>query len=1081
MIAVSTVRAIGALRRTEGLPLGTENSRTDERLGENGANAYPDDLVAMSPVPDIAWLDEFGLGGGPADGYIAGKAAINRGGRATSQAHVLRRAFDLLALDGVLCADNAPLVYFKRVAHLDARETASLHRTLWNHGGAPVLVLIAPEEVQLFSALLPPQPVELSDSVPGLVAALGRASVELRELVPSIESGEFFRKHPKSFNPEHRVDRRLLNNLEATRQKLVQLGNVDHAILDALLCRLVFACYLFDRGVIGENYLASADAPTSHLREVLAMQPPSKAKKHLYDLFRQLGRDFNGDLFSEDLTEESAAIPTSYLKTLSEFFAGDDVATGQAAFWPYDFGVIPIETISAIYERFLRDSARDEGAFYTPRFLAELVLDLALSKTPTLLGQQYLDPACGSGIFLVGLFNRLAEEWKQNNPTARNDRRARELREVLCSSLCGSDINPTACRITAFSLYLAYLDQLSPRDIDELRQKGHKLPTLVHYTDRRPRRPVEGNIWCGDFFSPDIGCTTRANVVVGNPPWGSRADGGTLAGKWCAANASTRPVPDKQIALAFAWKATEHLSDGGRVCFILPTGTIFNHSAAAREFQGAFFRAHAVDEVLNLADYQRFLFDEAENPAIVLVYQNAPPADAAHIVEYWAPKADWLVTRADIIVVTPEDRSRVTVGEILTDLRGPDAPQIWKQHYWASRRDGRLLQRLADLPRLRDLIRNGTRARWSIAEGFQPLGRSDDVTKAKHLQLPTRNFIDATSSAIDLFLLQSDCTQLPSSRVTLRSRSNSNVDVFKAPHVLISKGFTRAAFADFDVSFRHAVRGIAGPAADRELLMFLAAYLRSPLAAYFAFHTSSNWGISRSEVQVNELLRLPFPTPEDAASPEQAWRTVRDVASIVESAMHRSEEMFVDRPGLVAQAQLQIQSLIERYFDVMPSERPLIDDTVSLIIPSIRPVRHAISTPTLKPSNEGQRLRYADTLCGTLNSWARSASTVVGHTAASGRLGLGMAVLRKAPAEERRAVTPQSEHEVLKALERLRSSASSALNTIEIVRGVKVFDGDRLYIVKPLAQRFWTETAALNDADDVAATILNQQPTEVAW
>jgi hypothetical protein len=40
--------------------------------------------------------------------------------------------------------------------------------------------------------------------------------------------------------------------------------------------------------------------------------------------------------------------------------------------------------------------------FYTPRFLAEAVLDSALTSVPSLLGRRFLDPACGSGIFLVG-------------------------------------------------------------------------------------------------------------------------------------------------------------------------------------------------------------------------------------------------------------------------------------------------------------------------------------------------------------------------------------------------------------------------------------------------------------------------------------------------------------------------------------------------------------------------------------------------------------------------------------------------------------------------------------------------------
>ena len=98
-----------------------------------------------------------------------------------------------------------------------------------------------------------------------------------------------------------------------------------------------------------------------------------------------------------------------------------------------------------------------------------------------------------------------------------------------------------------------------------------------------------------------------------------------------------------------------------------------------------------------------------------------------------------------------------------------------------------------------------------------------------------------------------DCTELPSAEFTARSGSNKDTNVFHAPHVLVAKGFTSAAFADFNVSFQDFLRGIHGPKEDRDLLMFLAAYLRSRLARYFLFHTSSNWGITRQQIHVDEL------------------------------------------------------------------------------------------------------------------------------------------------------------------------------------------------------------------------------------
>ena len=53
----------------------------------------------------------------------------------------------------------------------------------------------------------------------------------------------------------------------------------------------------------------------------------------------------------------------------------------------------------------------------------------------------------------------------------------------------------------------------------------------------------------------------------------------------------------------------------------------------------------------------------------------------------------------------------------------------------------------------------------------------------------------------------------------------------------------------------------------------------------------------------------------------------------------------------------------------------------------------------------------------------------------------------------------------------MRSNGS--FGSVEVLRGVKVFERDTLYLLKPLSRRFWTKTAALNDADDIAATILS--------
>jgi type I restriction-modification system DNA methylase subunit len=1038
----------------------------------------------MTTAPESDWQQEFGVNDRMPPSFFSSKDDLDS---TVPQAHVLRRAFDLLDLDGVLCTDNSPLIYFKQVAQLAPTEVADLNQQFWNHGGAPILVLIAPDQIHVYSGLCRPvADPQARDRLPSLVTVIDRVATALREFLISVESGEFFHQKIPFFNPDHRVDRDLLDNLKDTREKLDDVTNqrLSPQILDALLCRLVFTCYLFDRGVINPGYLSALGFNgASHLKDILGIEPLRDAKAGLYRLFKRLGQDFNGDLFSDDLAAEADLIDEHHIQTLNEFFRGTKVRTGQRSFWPYDFGIIPIETISAIYERFLKAAEEQAGAFYTPRFLAEAVLDTALDGLPSLLGKKFFDPACGSGIFLVGLFNRMAEEWKQANPTAPNDDRARELMELLRNSLFGVDISPTACRITAFSLYLAYLDQLLPRDIQALQEKGSALPRLVMNSGQDAPSSSDGNIRCADFFADDVAFPAKVDLVVGNPPWKSNATEETPAGHWCKSHA--KPLPDMQIAAAFVWKAPEHVADEGRVCFVLPTGLLFHHSTTALAFQKAWMCQNAIDRVLNLADFRWFLFEKAVHPAIVVSYRKSPPENVRHRVDYWAPKADWTVTQAEVITVAPGDRTTVCAGDILQDLEGPDAPQIWKQRFWGTPRDLRLIDRLSLYPRLRDHVRSPRQKKsdktWIMAVGFQPVGKSDDPEKAQTIALPSNRFIPAKSEALDLFLLPGDCKELTTSEATVRSGSNKNTEVFRAPHVLMAKGFSGTAFADFDVSFQDAVRGINGPASDRDILVFLAAYLRSPLARYFFFHTSANWGLYRPEVHVEEVLRLPMPFPDQLPNPKRGWAIVEAVAQIVTSAAGRAGGHFTDRAAIVREASSAVEPLIEEYFDILPLEKLLIDDWIKVIKPSIQPTRQRMPVPTVQPSSKAQRLAYRDRVCEMLNGWAKGGDYIVwGTQSASEGLGIGMLVLEKVRRSEPVSTSADADGDVLAALDRLRAATSREDGVLDPVRGLMVFDRNRLYLAKPIGQRFWTQTAALNDADEIAGTILMQSRKERA-
>ena len=82
----------------------------------------------MSVFVNNDWRSEFGIASDGQKVFFASKADLTAHGADAAQSHVLRRAFDLLDLDGVLCTENIPLVYFKLMKQIESAEAARLHR-----------------------------------------------------------------------------------------------------------------------------------------------------------------------------------------------------------------------------------------------------------------------------------------------------------------------------------------------------------------------------------------------------------------------------------------------------------------------------------------------------------------------------------------------------------------------------------------------------------------------------------------------------------------------------------------------------------------------------------------------------------------------------------------------------------------------------------------------------------------------------------------------------------------------------------------------------------------------------------------
>jgi len=1075
-------------------------------------------------VASVQLIEDFNLKGVSAPDFFRSSDDIEKYAGRHSYSHLMRRAWESMHLNGILCVDGIPTVYFKEVRRIDSLRQRERYQKFWNQGLATLLVISSPDEVQVFSSLAEPAKEDSVIEDDHRLVEILDSTAKVLNFVRRVQTGQIYRDNPDSFQPDKSVDRFLLRNLKKARDQLHEHNELNYKIVHALLGRIIFTCYLVEREIIDEEQFDKAGAKgIKNLRELFAKSNGDKAKNILYALFALLQKHFNGSMFDDTLEDERPLVDKGHIEILRRFLNGEELDGNQLTFdfWAYDFQVIPVETISSIYEEFLaaegKEEQRKSGAYYTPKHLAEMIVDVAVDGWNTLLGKKILDPACGSGIFLVILFNRIAEEWRRKNQGVHNKTRAEALLEIIREKLCGVDVNETACRIACFSLYLAFLDQLKPREIHELEKKRGKVLdnflALKKDGYANTKTPV---IFEGNFFD-DIPIGKSFELVIGNPPWISRGKvSDTKALEWCLsdnnpylkdapkskADRKQYFLPAKQIAHAFMWKSPVHLKANGKSCLVLPTKVLFNNKTD--KFQAGWFSNITVDKVIQLSDWRHILFENAECPAVIIKFTPQKPEDD-YSIEYEAPKVSDHDPRRGIIDILPEDRKLIKISEIQESAKKKEISAVWKKKFWGTPRDALLIDRLLEMPRLGEIVGTPKKPkRFISSQGFKPYlpeyyeivdkkpqpiiikengKEKEKYGKPKPIWWTTKHlYVDARNKGINLILTKQYCCEFGKYKFkkdfTELHRSPNKV-VFAPPMVLINHSVSRKAFCDFPVVFRHALQSIScateSTKEDTNLLMFLAAVLNTKLADYYFFHISANLGIERDQVYLEEIELLPFPLPEDTYDSPRSRRIIDQISKQMRDLKTSIEKEVLGQAEKVKGAIKNIDLLVYEYYGISEREQMLIEDTTkifkrSMMPPSINDRVRTIAMPTID-----ERKDYGELLCKILNLWAkRSKLRVNGKVEYSNILGTSVITLCKSNKAES-FKQGQTSDELQAALKDVQQALPKRMGRFTYYRNLKVFDFDRdkLYIVKPLARRHWTKTAAINDADEIAAAILS--------
>lgn len=466
----------------------------------------------------------------------------------------------------VLFVNNDPVIVFCEINHIPSdEELLNQFKRFWCMERPRCLYIASPGELRVYNLTRhPTQDIETLQKNAQL-ALLKSVKEVVKKLYnyrrEQVESYQLF-EDERFGASDQRVDKQLIQDLKIVRQYLLGRGLAPQ-YAHALIGRSIFIRYLEDREVLVPEYFEQIAGRNSYWKNLLATNPGRidlslqqekrryyrvlQDKDFTYALFDKLAEDFNGDMFPKD-EQEKKHVTEDHLRLLQGLLLGDaDEQQPKLFFWAYDFEIIPIEFISNIYEEFyhVSNEVDDKGTHYTPSVLVEFVLSQILKAGFLAKNPRILDPACGSGIFLVEAFRRIVR-YKVKKQGGR-PLSSEALRTILRDQIVGIEINEEAIRIAAFSLYLAMLHYQSPRNILESRP----LPNLIYQKGHERDRQHYQILFCSNAFTltPDDVKTLQEmqdyknedqrrtigllldtkksldlssgsfDVIIGNPPW----------------------------------------------------------------------------------------------------------------------------------------------------------------------------------------------------------------------------------------------------------------------------------------------------------------------------------------------------------------------------------------------------------------------------------------------------------------------------------------------------------------------------------------------------------------------------------
>jgi hypothetical protein len=944
---------------------------------------------------------------------------------------------------------GSPCIYFTQLNEPNPRELAKLHKLSWNHGLAPMLWVITPDEVLLYNSYSQPKEQDEIDPNRNLIEKFKTTESDLERMNKyasrlQIESGEFWQwEKAKQIDRQQRVDSVLVKDLNVAEKELTENQKLDRQFAHALLIRSVFVAYLQDRGILNQDFFSNRFG-------VESFNTLLNNKIATYNLFEWLQTIFNGDLFPVS-PEEKNAVDKKHLEVAQSLIGGvEEIATGQQRLWQfYDFKVIPIELISSIYESFIyatdAKSAKANSTHYTPLNLVDLVLSEVFRELDG--NAKVLDLSCGSGVFLVESLRRLVVKRCGNGeiPTRQL------IRETLYNQIFGVDIEQKAVQIAAFSLYLTALEL--DYELEQNRQLTH---------DLKFEKLIGKNLFTSDVFNEEaefnkveVFAQKQFHAIVGNPPW-KKSTLNKLAEKYCKRKRPESGYPNgyptakgRPPDQAFLWRIGDFANDKTCIGLILDGKRFFTNEVAAIKAKESLFMRYTPKVIINLSKlYRDNLFPNSEVPPIVLIATGKCSQERDYFY-FVCPGNSIHFRRHGIIEIGAEHIKKLPV------FRTALNSDMLKIATWGSARDMSLIQKICfcfvNLENIEGI---------SLNNGFKCGNYKNEIPE----ELKSKKWLP--SGKITKYQVHTDDLEiLPYSKL----ESPRDAQIYKSPLVIIPQKIESlgifSAFSQEDIVYIKSYYGISILNNELNIANYLNAIINSSITNYFLFLTSSYWGIERKVLMLQDIARLPVPEPN-----EDNTGLISQIIEI-EGTLRESPS-----PSVEKDLKKQLDKAVFDLYGLNDDERILVEDTTKITIDLY--MNREKSTKLREPKTselEAYTLSFMSVIEPFFDTLKERSIAADIFDIANTPLQVVKFSIVPYPGREQIVQTIQAE-DLITVLQSIAKQLPPKFgDRVFTRRNLKVYVGENIYIIKPCQLRYWSRSAGLNDADAVLAENLRMK------